>query len=105
MVGPLDFAPVPLEPPAYIQGEALAEWQRVVGILKDRNLLGSVDRASIAIYCSAWGKLVQAEAHIAQHGPVVATPRTGVPMVNPYTAVASEAARQIAACKWLKFIQ
>lgn len=105
MVGPVAFAPAPLDPPEYIQGDARKEWDRVVGILKDRDMLGSVDRASIAIYCSAWGRLVQAETHIAQHGPVVATPRTGVPMVNPYMAVASEAGRVIAGCKWLKFIQ
>lgn len=90
-------APVDLElvAPDWLKGEALVEWDRCIRIMKAMGTLGAETRAALAIYCRAWQRLVEAEAHVAQHGELVAAPRTGVPMHNPYLAIANQAAATI----------
>jgi len=47
------------------------------------NLLTIVDRATLAAYCQAWSRWVEAEANIQRFGAVIKTPK-GLPLVNPY---------------------
>lgn len=44
-------------PPAWLKGAALAEWRRVVKILKPTNVLTIADRTIITQYCLLFGKM------------------------------------------------
>lgn len=59
-------------------------------------MLGRENRAPLAIYCQNWARMIDAELHVAEHGVVVAAPRTGVPMHNPHLAIANKAAELVA---------
>ena len=41
--------------PAVLDGEARAEWERIVPELLDAGVLTQIDRAALTGYCSAWG--------------------------------------------------
>lgn len=47
------------EPPSWLEGEGIAEWNRVVPLLLDMGMLGEVDRVSLAAYCQAAAELVE----------------------------------------------
>jgi len=48
------------EPPSWLVGEALAEWNRLVPELLTLGLLTKLDRAALAAYCQTWGELDEA---------------------------------------------
>ena len=93
-VGPDTAAGLP-DAPAHLIDEALAEWHRMVPVLDGMGLLGKENRATLAIYCANWARMVEAEAHVSEHGSVVPAPRTGVPMHNPYLSIANKAAELV----------
>lgn len=47
------------EPPDFIKGEALTEWNRVVPLLLSMRVLTEGDRATVAGYCRYWGEYVE----------------------------------------------
>src|SRR3990167_9530086 len=57
-----------IECPEMLQGEARVEWERLAPELSALGLLTTVDRAGLVAYCQAWGRLVMAEAFIAEQG-------------------------------------
>lgn len=81
--------------PAFLKGEARKEWNRCIGLMQEMGTLGKETRAALAVYCKAWQRMLDAEAHVAQHGELVSAPRTGVPMHNPYLAIANQAAATV----------
>lgn len=54
--------------PKHLNGEALKEWRRVGKELKLLGLVTRIDRAALAMYCTAWGRYVDAENKIAELG-------------------------------------
>jgi P27 family predicted phage terminase small subunit len=48
-------------PPAHLSDEAKVEWGRIVSLLFQLKLMTQIDRASLAAYCQAYGRWVQAE--------------------------------------------
>ena len=89
------IAPVAIpEPPSTLGGEAATEWQRITRLLKRLRLIAKLDRAALAIYCVAWQDWTEARARIAEQGAIVKSPN-GYPIVNPYHAIASQAAKQM----------
>jgi P27 family predicted phage terminase small subunit len=82
--------PLPPAPP-HLDDEARAEWRRVAPVLADRGDLGPETLATLETYCTQFARWRTAEAHVAEHGVVVAAPRTGVPMHNPHLAIANKA--------------
>lgn len=64
----LGFVRLPPEPPYFLEGEALAEWNRVVPELARLELLKPIDSAALTAYCLAWARLVDAQAVIAREG-------------------------------------
>ena len=85
---PLEGVP---ERPLWLDGEAQAEWERVVPELQAMGLLSSADRAALAAYCTAWSRWVQAEAQVRKYGPIVKSPEKGFPMKSPYLTIADQA--------------
>jgi P27 family predicted phage terminase small subunit len=82
--------------PRFLSREARAEWNRLTADLAAMGVLGRENRATLAIYCQNWARMVAAELHVNANGPIVPAPRTGVPMHNPYLAVANRAADVVA---------
>lgn len=93
-------SPKPVEarvtPPAHLKGMALATFRRVAANMSAMGTLGAENREAVAIYATNWSRMVEAEKHIAEHGPIVSAPRTGVPMQNPFLSVANRAASMVA---------
>lgn len=59
--------------PAWLKGEARAEWFRVIPQLQAMKVLSVADKAVIVGYCQQWGKWVQAEKRIAKTKHAIAS--------------------------------
>lgn len=92
---PPDLAPQgDAEMPKHIQGEAKAEWDRVIGELRRLGLATSLDRAALAGYCQSWARWVDAERQLRRYGAIVKSP-SGYPMQSPYLGMANMALKQM----------
>jgi P27 family predicted phage terminase small subunit len=85
--------------PAFLSESAREHWGVVSEQLREAKLLGRVDSHALGLYCEAFARYVSANAHIAKHGPVVVSPRSGYPVQSPYLAIANKAHEQM--CKLL----
>lgn len=47
--------------PRHLSKEARKEWKRVSAELEQLGLISRLDRAALALYCQAWGRLVELE--------------------------------------------
>jgi P27 family predicted phage terminase small subunit len=54
--------------PKHLQGEALKEWKRIGVELEKLGLVSKIDRAALSMYCTAWGRHVEAENKIRELG-------------------------------------
>lgn len=54
------------ERPAHLEGEAGAEWDRIVPYLQTLGLISQIDRAALAGYCDTWGEYVWAVQRIKE---------------------------------------
>lgn len=52
------------ECPAHLEGEARAEWDRIVPHLLSLGLVSQIDRAALTFYCDTWADYVNATNHI-----------------------------------------
>jgi P27 family predicted phage terminase small subunit len=87
------------EMPKFLNGEARAEWRRIIPILINMGVLTVADGKALGAYCSAYSQLVKAEAAIEKFGLICATldQETGVAelKVNPAVRVKSDALRHM----------
>lgn len=60
--------------PAWLRGEARAEWKRIVPELRTLGLLTLVDRAALVAYCQAWAELVECTRVLQEEGRTVEEP-------------------------------
>ncbi|HZP94298.1 MAG TPA: phage terminase small subunit P27 family [Burkholderiales bacterium] len=81
-------------PPEHLSERARAEWERAGRELERAGLMSHLDMAMFAAYCSAWGRLVEAEEMLAREGPVVETPK-GFLVQSPYLQIMNKAIEQI----------
>ncbi len=77
---------------AEIAGE---KWASVICSMTRDGTLSTENASAIEMLSVQWARWKLAEAHVAKHGPIVAAPRTGVPMQNPYLSVANAAAEKV----------
>lgn len=67
----------------------------VLGLDKVKELLRLANPKArpdeICLYAEAYVEYQQASGHIAEHGPIITHPRSGVPMDNPYIKVRAAA--------------
>jgi len=54
-------------------------------------VLTKADRSSLAAYCVAYSRWVEAEALVKKFGTIVKSPEKGFPMKSPYLTVADQA--------------
>lgn len=71
-----------------------------IAILKRDNPAASL--GEITIYAEAFVEYQTAAANLAQYGTIVAHPRTGAPIENPYSAVKSRAVKTLAVVSRVK---
>ena len=80
--------------PEVLAGESRKEWDRMSVLLHQHGLLTNLDRAALAAYCLAWGRMVDAETKLREHGSVIISGRN-VPMQSPYLRIAVKAQEQL----------
>jgi len=78
---------------------AAARWEVLVASLRAKGTLDRDNDALIEMAAGAYADWKLAEAHVAQFGPIVPAPRTGVPMHNPYKAIADAAMKRLQAAE------
>jgi P27 family predicted phage terminase small subunit len=91
-----------LTPPPSLLPDARAEWDRVAGDLVRAGLITVADAAALAVYCTAYGRWVQAErvlAKAAENDPVfegllIKTP-SGAVIQNPALGARNKAASDL----------
>ena len=88
-------APVTPKCPRHLNAAAKAEWKRTAKKLHKLGLLTEIDRPQLALYCQAWGRWIEAEDALKEHGTIVKAPNTGWPIQSPYLAVANKAMEQM----------
>ncbi len=82
--------------PRHLKGAALKEWRRVSVELKKLGLISQIDRAALAIYCTAWGRYVDAEEmllKLGENGLVETTPN-GFKVQGVWLNIANKAMEQ-----------
>jgi P27 family predicted phage terminase small subunit len=94
---PPKFAREAPEPPEWLDGEALAEWRRIVPDLENLDLLKPADRATLTTYCETWARFVDAVAEYKANGLTLINPDSGRVGKNPAVAIAEAAATQLRA--------
>lgn len=60
--------------PTWLQGEARAEWKRIVPELRTLGLLTLIDRAALVAYCQAWAELVACTKILQDEGRIITEP-------------------------------
>ena len=85
---PPDFDDVPEMMAAF--PHAVAEWRRLVPLLRTRKAVTEADRSALIALCLEWHRYLEAMAKIETTGLLVKTP-SGYPMPNPYLAIATKA--------------
>lgn len=85
------------DPPESIQNDpvALKEWNRVVPLLIEQNVLTHADYGCMACYCGEYSLYMRAVEYIQEEGITIETPK-GI-RKNPAVSIASDAARQLRA--------
>lgn len=84
--------------PAFLTGHAAGEWARIVDRLADVGLMTDIDVATLAAYCQAYGRWVQAEEALAvfaardpvNHGLIIKT-SNGNAIQSPLVGAANTA--------------
>jgi len=90
---PNEVAPAPaatLQPPAWLDAEAIVEWNRLAPILHRLGLLTEIDTDALATYCQTWARWREADAQIRRYGMVIKG-KGGYPVISPFVAVANRA--------------
>lgn len=80
--------------PKHLNDEAKREWRRMGKKLLAVGLVTEVDSGTLALYCQAWARWVEAEAMLAKFGTVVTTP-SGFLTQSPYLQIANKAMEQM----------
>ncbi len=82
------------ECPDHLQGTARTEWKRITQELHKLKLISRVDRAALAICCSAWADYVKACGKLKTQGEVIISDNGGM-YQNPWMAIKKRSMEQI----------
>ena len=69
---------------------ASRKWHDLIELLTERGVDVEAHETQLETYAVTYARMVMAERHVAEHGPMVPAPRTGVPMHNPWLAIARQ---------------
>lgn len=74
--------------PPHLDGEARAEWFRLVDVLVGMGVVTLADRGALAAYCQAWGRWVEAEEKLKETPMLIRTP-SGYVQQSPWLTVSN----------------
>lgn len=86
-----------MAPPAWLSPVAVREFNRIVAIANDVDFLDNLDVSILAVYCSSYAQVIDAEEHIQNEGAVVIN-SLDRPVVNPYVGVRDKAEQKMIQC-------
>ena len=75
--------------PDHLEGEARAEWFRLVGPLHEAGVLTTIDRGALAAYAQAWCRWVESENKLKSTPTLMKTP-SGYVQRNPWLGIANK---------------
>ena len=81
--------------PAHLQGEARKEWNRISKLLVELGILAEVDRAALAMYCTQWGRYVEAETKLADSSRWVEETDNGYKYQTVWLQISATAMKQM----------
>lgn len=86
-----EYPPASEEPPAELVADAaaIAEWLRLVPLLKKSHAITQADRSLLISLCQQWSRYLDANGKVQIAGMVIRAP-SGYPMPNPYIAIANK---------------
>lgn len=91
------FVRLPPEAPAWLEGESLAEWNRVVPEMQRLQLLKPIDAAGLAAYCECWARFVTASEIVRREGMVLHDDKQGRAQRHPALLTAEAASKELRA--------
>lgn len=80
--------------PAWLKGEAAAEWKRIVPLLAARGVIGALDRGPLAGLCQSWGIYYEATRKVSA---LLANEAADAMEVRRYSATAEQALKAYSA--------
>jgi P27 family predicted phage terminase small subunit len=79
--------------PAHLTGEARKTWTRAGKALLALRVMTAADYATLSMFCTTWGRHVEAEGKILELGPIVKGAGGGA-IVSPWCHVSTKAIEQ-----------
>lgn len=89
------FKRVPPSPPSWLEGDALAVWERITPELIRLDILKDGDAEVLATYCETWVDFVEATATLKREGYYIDA-RQGT-LKHPAVGIKHQAARELRA--------
>ena len=80
--------------PPHLQGAAREAWDRLCEELAASGVLTTADMEVVALLAAEWARLVDAEQHLAETGPVMTSPN-GHLVQNPWLWVVRASAKDV----------
>jgi P27 family predicted phage terminase small subunit len=80
--------------PKHLEGEARKEWKRVTELLHSLKIISHVDRAALAIYCTAYADYVKACKKLKKEGEVIVTEKGNL-VQNPWMQIKKRSMDQV----------
>ncbi len=80
--------------PNHLRGTARTEWKRITQELHKLKLISKVDRAALAICCTAWADYVRACNKLEKEGEVIISEKGGL-YQNPWVAIKKRSMDQV----------
>jgi len=78
----------PLTPPAFLDGEGLAEWLRLEPLLRGAGLLTALDRMALTVLVEVWARWLDVQRAVAAEGATVVK-RGGASQPHPLLRAAA----------------
>lgn len=75
--------------PSHLLPAGKAEWKRIVHELYELGVISRLDRASLAAYCQAYGRWVEAERKLTETPAILKMP-SGYIQQNPWLTIATK---------------
>lgn len=82
------------ECPAHLKGAARTEWKRITEELLALKMISKIDRAALAICCTAWADYVKACNKLEKEGEVIISEQGGM-YQNPWVAIKKRSMDQV----------
>ena len=80
--------------PDHLEGAARTEWNRITRQLKELGMISKIDRAALAICCTAWADYVKACNKLKKEGEVIISENGGL-YQNPWVAIKKRSMDQV----------